>query len=203
MANKIKYGLSNVYFALATDDGSGNLTYDTPVAWRGAVNLSLSASGDENTFYADNIPYFVTTANNGYSGTLETALVPESFRTTILGEQVGANGIAFEQSDILAKQFALLFQFEGDETATRHVLYNCTASRPDVAGATKEASISPQTETINLTALPRESDHITKGKIADKESVVYQGWFDAVTLPTAKEEQNPGEEEQTTGEEEG
>ena len=183
MANKIKYGLSNVYYSVITMGEGDTITYGTPVAWKGAVNLNLTASGEENTMYADNMPYFQVTANNGYSGTLESALVPESFKTDVLGEIAGEDGVVVEKSNVIAKQFALLFQFEGDETATRHVLYNCTCGRPDLASQTKEATITPVTETLNITAIPRPNDYITKGKISDSTKEKYQNWFTAVQLP--------------------
>jgi phi13 family phage major tail protein len=78
MANKIKYGISKCYYAVY--DGS---TYETPVALPGAVSLSLDAQGDQSTFYADNIVYFATSANNGYQGDLELALLPDSFRISL------------------------------------------------------------------------------------------------------------------------
>ena len=53
MANKIKYGLRSVYYAVATEGTGGALTYATPVAMPGAVNLSLSQEGESNIFYAD------------------------------------------------------------------------------------------------------------------------------------------------------
>ena len=31
--------------------------------------------------------YFVATANQGYEGSLEIALIPDSFRTEVLGEK--------------------------------------------------------------------------------------------------------------------
>ena len=74
MANKIKYGLRSVYYAVATTGTGGALTYATPVAIPGAVNLSLSAEGDTTPFYADDVVYWQGTANNGYSGSLEIAL---------------------------------------------------------------------------------------------------------------------------------
>ena len=55
--NKVQYGLKNVYYATVTV-GTNSVTYGTPVAWPGAVSLSLSAEGDTNDFYADNIKYF-------------------------------------------------------------------------------------------------------------------------------------------------
>lgn len=186
MANKIKYGLKNVHWALITDDGLGNVTYGTPTAWPGAVNLSLDAQGDTNPFYADNVQYFVATANNGYQGDFESALIPDDFRTDVLGEVLDTEGFYVETANALSKEFALLFQFEGDQNATRHCLYRCVASRPAVNGATKEDSIEPQTETITLTAMPRLADDVVKARCpyTASTSSAYAIWFDAVQEPT-------------------
>lgn len=184
MANKIKYGIQNVYYAVATDDGTGTLTYATPVALKGAVSLSLDTQGDTNTFYADNIAYFTSTANNGYQGDLELALIPDDFRTAILGETLDTKGFYVEKASDKAKEFALLFQFEGDENATRHCLYRCTASRPSVASATQEESIEPQTESITITAMPRISDNVIKSR-CPSNATDYATWFGAVVEPTA------------------
>lgn len=187
MANKIKYGISKCYYAVATDDGTGTLTYGTPVALKGAVSLSMDAQGDTNTFYADNIAYFTSTANNGYQGDFELALLPDAFRTTILGETLDAKGMYLEHANDAPKEFALLFQFEGDENATRHCLYRCVASRPQVNGSTKEESIEPQTETLTLTAMPRINDALVKARCpyTSGTSSTYAVWFSAVTEPTA------------------
>ena len=179
MANKIKYGIRNVYYAVATEGTGGALTYATPVAIPGAVNLSLSAEGDSNPFYADDVIYFQTTSNNGYSGTLEVALLPSSFKTDVLGE-VTTSGVTVEKSNVTPKEFALLFEFQGDDKATRHAMFRCTCSRPDVAGATKEASIEPQTETLNIAALPRINDYVVKASCEAATTGAYTTWFTAV-----------------------
>lgn len=187
MANKIKYGIQNVYYAKATDDGNGTLTYATPVALKGAVSISLDASGETSTFYADNIAYYTTNANNGYSGDLEVALIPDTFRQNILGESLDAKGMYLEHSDDKPSEFALLFQFEGDENATRHCLYRCIASRASVSGSTQEETIEPQTETLTLTAMPRINDALIKARCpySSGTSSTYAVWFSAVTEPTA------------------
>lgn len=183
MANKIKYGIKNVYYAVATQGTGGALTYGTPVALPGAVSLSMDAQGDTNTFYADNVAYFTSSANNGYQGDLELALLPDAFRTDVLGEELAQNGIYVEKSGTPTVEFALLFQFEGDENAVRHCLYRCTASRSAVSGSTKEESIEPQTESITITAMPRINDEVVKSR-CPASATPYATWFDSVVEPT-------------------
>ena len=182
MANKIKYGLRNVYYAKVTaSSADGTLTYaSTPVPILGAVNLSLDASGDATPFYADDVVYWMGEANNGYSGTLEIALIPDSFRTDILGEKIDSNGVYYEKADEPTSEFALMFEFQGDQDATRHCMFRCSATRPAVNGATKEASITPQTETLNITAMARINDQIVKARCPKTATTAYNNWFSAV-----------------------
>ena len=184
--NKVKYNLKNVHAAVLTKGDDGTFTYATPVAIPGAVSLSLDAEGDSSPFYADGIVYFRSTANNGYSGDLEIALVPEWFRTDILQEEKDANGVLIERSDVTESvYFALLFEFDGDVNAIRHVLYNCTASRPSIESQTKESSIEPGTETLALTADPRE-DGLVKSRTGDDTSTAtYNNWYKNVYVPSA------------------
>lgn len=191
MDNKVKYGLKNVYYAKATIDATnGTATYTTPVKWPGAVNLSLEPQGDQTKFRADNIDYWVGQQNSGYEGDLETALVPDSFKKDILGYIEDKNNVLVEAADAPTQEFALIFQFEGDKKATRHVMYNCTASRPAVAGATTEETTEPETETITITAVSIFNESlnrdIVKASVTADETTQYNAWFTAVYQPTAK-----------------
>ena len=90
MGNKVKYNLKNVHAAKLTEtvaDGVTAFTYAAPKAIPGAVSISLDAEGESSPFYADGIVYFRSVTNNGYSGDLEIALIPEWFRTEILQEE--------------------------------------------------------------------------------------------------------------------
>lgn len=188
MANKVKYGLSNCYYAVL-DESNG--TYGTPVAMPGAVNLSLDQEGETSTFRADNMDYYVGVSNNGYSGDFELALIPDSFLTDVMGEVKDAtNGLQYELADAKPKAFALLFQFEGDVNAVRHVLYNCKASRPTLASQTTDTTIEPVTETINLTAIAElmtvggEQKPVVKAK-CEPTDTAYTNFFTTVQTPTA------------------
>lgn len=186
MANKVKFGLKNVHYAVATIGDDGTATYGTPKPWPGAVNLSMDAQDEEITFRADNTDYYTGFANNGYSGDYESALIPDDFRSDILGEV--ANGDLLVESDTNAnKHFALLFEFDGDVSATRHVFYNCTASRPAVAGQTTEKTITPTTERITIAAKAIYNEpinmNIVKARCKDTESVTYTSWYTSVKQP--------------------
>lgn len=168
MANKIKYNLKNVHAAKLTLSDSGEYTYDTPKAIPGAVSISLDAEGESNPFYADGIVYFRSTSNNGYSGDLEIALIPEWFRTDILREELDKNGVLVENSNIAeTNKFALLFEFDGDAKSIRHVMYNCNATRPSIESETKEESIEPKTEKLSLTAAFEGSYEVTRNEIME------------------------------------
>lgn len=189
MANKIKYGLKNVYYAKATIADNGTATYDTPVAIPGAVNLSLPPRGDNTVFHADNIVYWVGNGNTGYEGDLEIARVPDSFKEDIQGMIEDSKGVLIEDMNAEIVHFALLFQFEGDAKATKHVMYNCTCGRPDVAGQTKGETIEPQTETLPIAATSIYNaaldKDIVKGETKeDTDPTTYAGWTSAVYQPT-------------------
>ena len=188
--NKIKYGIKNCFYAVATLATDGSATYSTPVAVPGAVSLSLDSQGERTPFYADNIEYWVSNWNNGYEGDLTVARIPDSFRKDVLGEYLDGNKLLVEKADGEPIHFALLFQFEGDQQATRHVLYNCTASRPAVAGNTKEDQIAPETEAVTITAktvyVSALSADVVKAKTTDATgTTAFNGWFSSVQMPIA------------------
>lgn len=181
---KVKYGLKNVHYAVATIDEINNTaTYGEVKPWPGAVNLSLDPQGGTNIFRADNIDYWIGQSNTGYQGDLETALVPDSFKKDVLGDVEDANGVLVENTGAKTVYFALLFQFEHDDKAGRHVMYKCSATRPAVAGQTTGQELSPSTETVTITS---GSIHNAGLDIDTPKARCYQGdpqyasWFESV-----------------------
>ncbi|MGG4180793.1 major tail protein [Virgibacillus pantothenticus] len=181
MGNKVQFGLKNVHYAPYTVEGDV-ITYETPIAISGAVNLTLTPRGELTEFYADNMLYYSAAANDGYDGTLSIAAIPEQFAIDALGEvKDEQDGVLTEKADAKPKQFALMFEFDGDVKATRHVLYNCSANRPTIAGETTTSTKEPQPNELTFIASARPGDLAVKTKTtADTTAEVYNAWYDAV-----------------------
>jgi len=188
MSNKIKYGLKNVYYAVATIAADGSATYAVPVALPGAVSLSMDPQGELTQFHADNIVYYMSSSNNGYEGDLTLAMVPDSFKKDALGYVEDTKKVLVEDADAEPAHFALLFQFEGDAKAIRRVLYNCVAGRPTDNGNTKEENVSPETDQLSLTATTIYNASLDKNVVKAEcndttDADVYAGWFTSVYIP--------------------
>ena len=183
--NKVKFNLWNVYYAPLLTNTTSKIEYGTPIAIPGAVSLSLDPTGENTPFYADGIEYYTISNNMGYSGDLEIALIPESFRVDILKESLDSNKVLIENKDINVGKFALLFRFDGDIRAINHVMYNCSVSRPKIGSKTNEESKEVQTETLTISAKPLVKGYV-KAKTGDSTpQTVYDNWFKSVYLPVA------------------
>lgn len=185
-ANKVKFGLKNVHYAPLTVGEGGEITFGTPVPIPGAVSLSMDAQGEQSTFYADDMAYYVTSANDGYKGTLEIALIPDSYRKDVLGEtEDETDKVLVENVNAEPKPHALLFEFNGDQKAVRHVLYNCSATRPGVSGSTTNNNKEPSTESLTLTASPLSDGRIKARTTPDTPEEKYNNWYKTVWQPSA------------------
>lgn len=186
MPNKIKYGLSNVKYAKCTyDTALQAYTYGAIKALPGGVSISMSAKGELSEHYADNIVFYTSNTNAGYEGDVEIMNITDEFRQDILNETVDTNGVQIENSDAQGAEFALMFQFEGDVSARRHIMWRCKADRPNVESDTKEDKIAPKTDKLSLKAMARENDHNVKGFVDNKTETasVYSNWYNAVYQP--------------------
>lgn len=177
--NKVKFGLDGVVVAPITYGADNSITYGTPFSINGAVNITLDQAGDTNDFYADNTKYFTSSANQGYTGTLEMALITDEFKTKILGMNKDTNGVLVENKDDKINDFALGFIISGDSKKTKYWMLQVQAQRPSVASATIETSKTPITETLNITCSARITDGEVKYSCEEGESA-YSSFFTSV-----------------------
>lgn len=189
-ASKVRFGLSNVHYAPITFN-QGVATYGTPVKIPGAVSISLSVEGSEpNTFWADNIAYYIQAgANGGYSGTITMAIIPDTFKVAVLGEVVDDNGMQVELANADTHNFALMYEVNGDADKKRYCFFNCTASRVANGANTTSDSTDPDTQELEFSAIGTDftfegaTKSIVRGS-ADSNANAYSTWFSAVPTPT-------------------
>ena len=178
--NKVEFGLRNCYYAVVTVDEGGKIKYGAPKKLPGAVSVTFDKSGDLIRFKADDIDYYTNANNQGYEGTLTLARVPEEFRTEVSKEEKTDKGVLIENSDAQTANIALMFEFQGDVKATRHLLYYCSVNRPSVGSTTKDSG-NPNTTELSLVASPRPTDNLVKASTAaGVDETTYNSWYTTV-----------------------
>ena len=184
--NKVTYGLENAHYAKLTFGEGGVPTFATPVPLAGSVEFTMDPETNSVEFAADNdSQYFTEDENNGYSGTLTIANMPLSFRQDILGEVLNAlDGTITELADAKFSPFALLFQFDGDKTKTRHLIYYCNGSRATISSKTGK-DISGVELPFKAKQLAVGDKKLIKTQTTSEESTKYADWFKSVYLEVA------------------
>lgn len=182
--DKVKFGIKNVHVFPIVSVSGGIPTYGSAIPVPGAVSFSLGAQGDINKFYADNIVYYQSSANNGYEGDLTLALIPEAFYQNIFRQTPDANGVMTENASVEAKSFAMTFEEDGDETGTKFVLYNCSATRPTKDLQTIEDSKTPVTQTLTVSAVPLASGDVMGMTTSTTPDATLNNWHNTVYLST-------------------
>lgn len=178
--NKLIYGIKNVYVASITDTGS-KFTYGTPVALKGAKSLKFEAQSEKASIYADDIEYYTAYEGDSYNGTLEVLEIPQDVEEVLFETNLDTKKVSFETVGQKSKQFALLFEFTGDQYARRHIFYNCVAKKPNLESATKEKGIKESPISLEISATPNPYNDIIKAKTTkETDETVYNNWFTTV-----------------------
>ncbi|MGN4668659.1 major tail protein [Bacillus cereus group sp. MYBK234-1] len=187
--NKVTFGLKNVHY-VPLDIKDFLVTFGTPIPLPGGVELTFEPRGDLIEFYADDMLYYTASNNQGYDGTLSIATIPEKFAIDALGEELDeTDGVLNELADAKGKPFALLFEFDGDVNATRHVMYNCSASRPTLASKTKTSSAEPNTNELKFVSspivlVPGGRPMVKTKTTAKTTQAIYNDWYKKVYVKT-------------------
>ena len=188
MADLVRFGLSNVHYALKTSPG----VYGDPKPLVGAVQLTTSPEGDSSNFYADNRVFYVLNSDSGYSGSLEVAAINEEFMTDCLGyEDETTSGLTIETTDAQPAEVALLFEINGNVEKQRGALYGLTFQRADSENNTTTDSSEPDTVTLDFTAVGDQftiggaTKNVVKAFCTDGDSThdAFDNFFTAVPIP--------------------
>ena len=152
MANKVEFGISNLYVGTYTVGTTGTVTMGTGYHQAGAVSFSPEEQSESNNFYADNVIYWSGYTGGTFEGDLEVAKFDDTFKTQFLGyiQKASDGGLAVVKNATKPKVY-IAFQVEGDAESRRIIMYNCSLGGITREYATEEESIEPATETIAVT----------------------------------------------------
>ena len=118
-------------------------------------------------------------------------MITDYIRTAILGETTDANGALVEDANVTPKGFALGFKIKGDAKDRKFWYYNCSLTRPSNNAQTTETSIEPQTDTLNIKAMPRLSDKKVKSLLEKSDdnklgailTIVFSNKYNVILYP--------------------
>ena len=195
-------GLDNVVIAELLSDDENGVTYDTPIALKGAVNASVNPNSDVAVDYADNGPFFVMNNRGNTELSLELTNVDPAVLAKMLGQK-RSGGITVETPMDSSPYFAMGFRVwvgGTDENGNKIYEYMWLAkgkfSVPESGAETKKESVSFQHK--NMTAqfvatlfVPNGQD---SGTICthcrsdvDTSSTVIANWFNAPVVSVASQ----------------
>ena len=181
--NKVQFNLQNVHYAVLEDGDTPS--WGTPAPVPGAVTLTLDPQGDVTPFYADGIVYYNSVSNQGYSGDLEMARYTDQMLKEVWGfTEDDTDFTLTENASIEPKQFALLYQIDGDADDQLYCLYNCTGTRPGIGSTTTTESKEPQTQSSTISATPLKNGFVMVRTTSKTPEEVRTNWFKAVYKKT-------------------
>ena len=195
-------GLDNVVIAELLSDDVNGVTYDTPIALKGAVNASVNPNSDVAVDYADNGPFFVMNNRANTELALELTNVDPAVQAKMLGQK-RSGGITVETPMDSAPYFAMGFRVwigGTDENGNKIYEYMWLAkgkfSVPGSGAETKKESVSFQHK--NMTAQFVATIFVPNGQDSgticthcrsdvDTSSAVIANWFNAPVVSVASQ----------------
>lgn len=180
--NKVRFGLSNLYFGTYTVAANGTVTLGSPVKVPGAVSLNLDPETEETVFWADNVKYYVTNADNGFTGEVEVAAFNDDFKTTFMNYVALADGGIAQIKGMDNQTCYMMFQSEGDAQSRRGILYNVSLGQISRSYQTTEGTKEPQTATLGITVVGDNETGITRASYTE-DATGYSTLFSAPPVP--------------------
>ena len=184
---KIIYGLKNVKYAIYDADSGTYGAYKTFAD--GVVSLTANSEANSTDFYASDTVYATIDAVAKETGTIEVAYITDDVLKDLFGyEQDSTSGLMYVDTEPKAISVALSYEVSSNEGKQRGVRYNVTFQRPSQSANTMTESISPDTVSLNYTAVGRdfiingETRNILKAHVNEDKSG-YSSFFDAVVTP--------------------
>lgn len=189
--NKVNWGLAASAWGKITVDANGNDVYGPPIKFIGNRQVNFDPTGDDVKVFADGTIILVGRNNTGYTGSIELTSMDDEFAKWVLSESVDSKNVQYEIKEPTVNRFYLIWEWVQDAKNTRHIMYNCTASRPSMNATTAgdNDTKTAQYRTLNITAIPRADGIVKASTRHDIDSTVYNNWFSSAYIPVEVSQQ--------------
>lgn len=184
MSNQFKIGLSNLHYAIITEETETGTIYATPKPLAPAITASISSEQEVTNAHADN--RIIASAKGSLSAEieLETSEIPTEVVIELLGARKDANGVvSFNENDV-PPYVALLFEAQLDSGAKAMFVFRKGAfSMGDESFSTKTDSIEFQNNTITGSFMADWSGDWKTMVRSDDDNVpesVIEEWYSSV-----------------------
>lgn len=181
MANKVLFGISNIYVGTYTVADDSTVTLGTPYHQAGAVSFSPAPQGDKNDFYADNIVYWSGYSGGTFEGDLEVAMFDDAFKTQFLGYRTLTTGGLAVVKNAVKPNVYIAFEVDGDVEKRRVIFYNCALGNITRNYTTITENKEPATETLSVTVTGDNATGVTMATFKPADT----GYSTLFTAPTA------------------
>lgn len=195
-----KIGLDNLYYAIITENSSGEESYGTPAKLAPAITANLSQKYDNARLFADDKVEDDLREFSDGTISLNVADITDAVAALLTGATVDSNGCLVDTDGDSAPYVAIGFRSKTSKGKYRYVwLYRVKFSVSNDAFNTKGESIQFNTTTIEGTFYRRNKADsrgrhpwrysVTEGEVSGSATII-ASWFTSVPEPSFASQQS-------------
>lgn len=177
----VPVGLTDLYYATLTSDGSGGAVYATPVQIAGAITANINPNSDIATLFADDGPMVTSSQLGNIELSLNVADIDLDTQAVLFGHTI-STGVLERKSTDTPPWLAIGFKSLKSNGSYRYVWLNKGKFMiPELNHQTKEDTVNFQTTETTGHFVKREYDDMWM-RHADEDADGYEAttgtnWF--------------------------
>lgn len=189
MAKKVLIGLDNFHYAILNSDITASVSYQTPVALKGAITAAINTNSEVSTLFADDGPYDTAETIGEIELDMSIADMSQEDYAVLMGHTI-TGGVLEELASDQPIDVAFGFRAKRSNGGYSYIwLLKGKFSKPAMDHETKGDSINFQTPTFNGKFVSRIFDSkykfSTRTDATDYTTTLGSTWFDSVYGTTA------------------